>query len=238
MTHHSTSHASLPQPDVSVEEVSTGLRVLVYRAFISEPTPFLQYCRTLDLAQKSIKLFGRDVLEPRATAYFSSLPYQYSRRLLPPCPIPDKLQALSEQLGSLLSVAFNSVLVNHYRSGEEYIGWHADDEKEMGPSVNDRVIATVSLGATRRFLLRPKKGVSSDLRSRQLKVVITAPVEIALHHGDLLVMRGATQTNWKHSVPKNSRKKALKDGFQDRISLTYRVCLPRRSSTPKAKRRA
>ncbi|KAH0475188.1 MAG: hypothetical protein KVP17_004952 [Porospora cf. gigantea B] len=233
----SSSNASIPQPDVSVEETSTGLRVLLYRAFVAEPTPFLQYCRTLDLVQKSIKLFGRDVLEPRATAYFSSLPYQYSGRWLPPCPVPDKLQALSEKLGALLGVTFNSVLVNHYRSREDYIGWHADDEKEMGPSHDDRVIACVSLGSARRFLLRPKKGVSSDLRSRQLKVVITAPVEIAVQHGDLLIMRGATQTFWKHSVPKESRKKAIEDAFNDRISLTYRVCLPRRSATPKAKRR-
>ena len=98
-------------------------------------------------------------------------------------------------------VAFNSVLLNRYRTGRDGVAWHSDDEKEFG---TDPVIASVSFGGTRTFQSRHK-------RRRGLKA------SVELTHGSLLVMRGATQHNWVHQVPKTARDVA------ERINLTFRV---------------
>jgi alkylated DNA repair dioxygenase AlkB len=94
---------------------------------------------------------------------------------------------------------FNSVLVNLYRSGDDSMGWHADDEPELGPSP---VIASLSLGATRRFKFRHR-------RTRTI-------VDHDLTGGSLLVMSGACQSAWMHSVPKQKRV------TEARINLTFR----------------
>lgn len=101
-------------------------------------------------------------------------------------------------------VAFNSVLLNRYRTGADSMGWHSDKEPELG---REPVIASVSLGATRTF---------------QLQHVKTRVVHaLELTHGSLLVMRGRTQLDWWHRVPKTPNA----DG--ERINLTFRVVTPR-----------
>jgi len=100
---------------------------------------------------------------------------------------------------------FNSVLLNRYRGGGDYMGWHSDDEPELGPAP---VIASLSLGAARRFLLR-----RGDDPARK--------AEYLLGHGDLLVMAGQTQQFYQHALPKMARVQG------ERINLTFRWIAPR-----------
>lgn len=102
-------------------------------------------------------------------------------------------------------VRFNSVLLNRYRSGADSMGWHADREPELGAQP---VIASVSLGVARRF----------DLRHNDTGVVQS----YSLKGGSLLVMKGVTQTEWRHRVPKEPRVAG------ERINLTFRWVTPRR----------
>ena len=95
------------------------------------------------------------------------------------------------------------MLVNAYRDGADSMGWHADDESELGP---EPLIASLSLGAKRRFLIRPKNGGSSSA--------------FDLGCGNLLVMRGKSQQEWQHCVPKTRKAVGL------RINLTFRLVHP------------
>ena len=104
----------------------------------------------------------------------------------------------------LCGVEFNSALLNLYRNGQDSMGYHSDDEKELG---KNPVIASVSLGATRKFLLRHKHDVNF------------AKHDLQLSQGSLLVMKGATQHFYKHSVPKT------KMPVGERINITFRHVL-------------
>lgn len=114
--------------------------------------------------------------------------------------IEEKLDALG------ISVQFNSCLLNYYPSGQEGMGYHADDEPELG---QQPVIASLSLGATRKFVFKHKKRPSTAADK----------VEIYLQSGQLVVMHGDTQQYWKHTITKT---KTIADG---RISLTFRRML-------------
>ena len=97
-------------------------------------------------------------------------------------------------------MAFNGVLLNRYRTGRDSMGWHADDEPEFG---DEPVIASVSFGGSRTFGLKHK-------RRKELKV------NVELTHGSLLIMRGGTQANWVHQVPKTAKPAG------ERLNLTFR----------------
>jgi alkylated DNA repair dioxygenase AlkB len=111
------------------------------------------------------------------------------------------LAALRQRLEVALGVTFNSVLANLYRDGADSMGWHSDDEASLGPQP---VIASLSLGATRRFVLRHR-------RRRDLQTLT-----LSLEHGSLLVMAGETQRHWHHAVPKTRQPVGA------RINLTFR----------------
>ncbi|MGP5663045.1 alpha-ketoglutarate-dependent dioxygenase AlkB family protein, partial [Psychrobacter celer] len=96
---------------------------------------------------------------------------------------------------------FNSVLLNWYRSGEDHISWHTDAEPELG---KDPMIASINFGESRRFLLR----LQDDHKCK---------IEIPLHHGSVLVMAGALQHHWQHSVPKQKKVKG------SRVNMTFRT---------------
>ena len=97
--------------------------------------------------------------------------------------------------------AYNAELLNRYRTGQDSVGWHSDDEPELG---TNPVIASVSLGATRNFQFKHK--TNPDLK-----------LSIELTNGSLLLMRGATQHFWKHQIPKTTKV------LGPRINLTFRV---------------
>ena len=148
-------------------------------------------------------VYGRWIDSPRQSAWYgdSGAVYRYSGTVNQPSPWLPELESLRQRLDQFCASRFNSVLANRYRSGTDSMGWHSDDEKELGP---DPVIASVSLGGARRFLLQHR-------RRKDLPIH-----EIGLEHGSLLVMRAGSQRTWRHSVPKTRRVVA------PRINLTYR----------------
>jgi len=151
--------------------------------------------------QREIVLFGRPVLQPRLIAWAGDLGYRYSGQTLPPRPWTPALQALRQRVGDRAGVPFNHLLANRYRDGRDSMGLHADDEPELG---DEPVVATVSLGAERRFVLRPRKPRDGDPRA------------IPLGHGSLLVMGGPCQRHYVHGIP---RQPAV---LGERVSLTFR----------------
>lgn len=153
--------------------------------------------------QESITLFGKQYRQPRLIAWYGDTgkTYCYSGLLLHPLPWTETLVSLKTLVETHAGVAFNSVLINYYRHGQDSMGWHSDDEPELG---TNPVIASLSLGASRRFCLRHRS--RSDL----------AKVELWLSHGSLLVMAGTTQHYWQHAVPKTAK------AIGPRINLTFR----------------
>jgi alkylated DNA repair dioxygenase AlkB len=162
----------------------------------------------LDWAQRSITLFGRLVLQPRLVAFHGDcgLCYRYSGSTLRAQGWSGPLEQIRDHLDKLLDRRFNSVLCNWYRDGNDCMGWHADNEPELGPCP---LIASVSFGQSRRFLLKPRQG---DQR-----------IELMLEHGSILVMDGDLQRHWLHQLPRMRKVDA------DRINLTFRTILPRRA---------
>ncbi|HHI5410163.1 TPA: alpha-ketoglutarate-dependent dioxygenase AlkB [Vibrio metoecus] len=154
----------------------------------------------LNWQQKSIRLFGKCVLQPRLIAWYGDEDYRYSGLTLSAHPFPERLAQLKMQCEEAAQTRFNSVLANLYRDGQDSMGWHQDNEPELG---TNPIIASLSLGESRRFLLRHKQDPA-------LKI------ECELSHGDLLIMAGTTQHCWQHAIPKTRQTKQL------RINLTFR----------------
>jgi alkylated DNA repair dioxygenase AlkB len=158
---------------------------------------------SVDWKQGSIAMFGREVLEPRLTAWFGDADYTYSGRTLRAAPWPESLAALRHRVDAASGALFNAVLLNLYRDGNDSMGLHSDDEPELGANP---ILASVSLGAERTFVLVPKK-----------KAVRDWTFEGRLGHGSLLVMAGACQHNYRHGIPKQPGSKG------ERINLTFRA---------------
>jgi alkylated DNA repair dioxygenase AlkB len=152
---------------------------------------------------ESITLYGKTFLQPRLTAWYgdAGCVYTYSGIALTPLPWTPLLSALREQVQALSGEQFNSVLLNHYRDHRDSMGFHSDDERELGPQPT---IASLSLGATRVFVLRHKARRAPR------------PVRIELPSGSLLVMKGETQSHWRHGIDKQSTP------CGPRINLTFR----------------
>jgi len=151
-----------------------------------------------------ITVYGRSLEAPRLSCWIGDVAYRYSGTLFEPHPWPAALATMRERLERELDAGFNSVLANLYRDGNDRLGFHRDSEPELGP---EPLIASISLGATRRFRLREREGRGS--------------YGIDLEHGSLLVMAGATQRHWLHAVPPTARP------VGPRINLTFRQVLPR-----------
>lgn len=151
--------------------------------------------------QGNIRLFGKPFKTPRLEAFYAEdgLHYSYSGQKLKSHPFTNELKLLKSQVEIATNHHFNSVLINLYRDGSDSNGWHADNEKELG---NKPLIASLSLGTTRRF----------DLRHNNTK----EKIELPLNSGSLLIMGGQLQHHWKHQIAKS--KKIV----TPRINLTFR----------------
>ena len=153
--------------------------------------------------QEPIVMFGRSVMQPRLTAWYGDqgTAYRYSGITMIAHQWTETLSEIKSRVESEAGVKFNSVLLNYYRNEKDSMGWHRDNERELG----DRpVIASVSFGATRKFNFR-------YYREKTLKR------SIELTHGSLLLMRGETQHYWEHSISKTARP------LGPRINLTFRT---------------
>lgn len=147
-------------------------------------------------------IFGRHIITKRKVAWYGNDGYSYTysnttKQALSWTKELLELKALTEQL---TGENFNSCLLNLYHNGDEGMAWHRDDEKALGKNTS---IASLSFGAERKFALKHR--VSKE------------PVALLLEHGSLLVMKGATQSNWLHSLPKS--KKII----TPRVNLTFRT---------------
>jgi alkylated DNA repair dioxygenase AlkB len=159
---------------------------------------------TTPWTQQNIVLFGRTVAQPRLSAWMGDpdSTYTYSGLTQHPAPWTPAVAALRTRVEATAERAYNGVLLNLYRDGDDSMGLHADDEPELG---REPVIASVSLGAERTFMLKPKR------RQRE-----APPLRLALPHGSLLVMSAAVQHGWIHGIPKEPKVRT------PRVNLTFR----------------
>jgi alkylated DNA repair dioxygenase AlkB len=164
----------------------------------------------IDWRQEDILIFGERRRVPRLVAWHGDpgTTYTYSGTAHEPSSWTAELQSIRTSVEALSGYRYNSVLLNRYRDGRDGMGWHADDEPELGLNP---VIASVSLGATRRFCLRHRRH-----KDRKL--------DLLLPHGSLLCMGGATQHHWVHALPKTRRP------VGERINLTFRLLIMGRSA--------
>lgn len=151
--------------------------------------------------EESIWIFGKPVNVPRLTCWYGDpeAVYSYSGVKHEPMPWTPELNAIRQKIQSDFAYTFNSVLANLYRSGQDSMGYHADNEKELG--INP-VIASLSLGGERLFRLVHNKSKEK--------------LDLVLGHGDLLIMAGSLQHHWRHAIPKTVQLKS------PRINLTFR----------------
>ena len=180
--------------------VPVGERTELLHTLISE-TPW---------RETELNMYGRRVKMPRLTCWYGEpdAVYTYSGIKNEPLPWTLRLDRLRDRVQRITGVSFNSVLLNLYRDGNDYMSWHSDDEKELGSAP---VIASVSLGAPRRFDFR---------RTVAAERVVQPTRSIELTDGSLLLMAGNTQLYWQHGVPKAPRI------GQPRVNLTFRHVNP------------
>tara|TARA_B110000908_G_C10221469_1_gene435582 strand:- start:1042 stop:1665 length:624 start_codon:yes stop_codon:yes gene_type:complete len=165
---------------------------------------FKDFVENINWRQEEIKLYGKTYPVPRKTAWYGyeGFNYKYSGIFCNPEPWTKELLGIKKVIESFLTNSnFNSVLLNHYRDGNDKVSWHADDEKGLGLNP---LIASVSLGEKRRFDLKHKTDSTEKLK-------------LELASGSLVVMKGALQHNWLHQIP--VQKKISKS----RINLTFRT---------------
>jgi alkylated DNA repair dioxygenase AlkB len=155
--------------------------------------------------QEPIKIFGKMIMQPRLTAWYgdSGLPYTYSGITMSAKPWTTSLLEIKNRIENVSGAHFNSVLLNQYRNERDSMGWHRDNERELG--VNP-TIGSVSFGATREFQFR-------HCADKSLRV------SLPLVNGSFLLMSGRTQHHWLHCVPKRAKSSAI------RINLTFRQIL-------------
>jgi alkylated DNA repair dioxygenase AlkB len=162
---------------------------------------FTDLLASIDWQTEAIKMFGKSIIVPRKIAWYGDddATYRYSGITHQPLPWIPIIQHLRLRINEEHDLTFNSVLCNLYTDGSDYMGWHRDNEPELG---SDPIIASVSLGEPRRFIFRH---ILSGERH-----------EIMLQPGSLLLMRKGCQHEWKHSLPKTKNVK------NPRINLTFR----------------
>ena len=161
--------------------------------------------------QEQIKIYGKLYLQPRLSAWYGNqgLDYGYSGIQLSALPWTDLLLEIKARVEAVAGQGFNSVLLNYYRNQDDSMGMHSDDEVELG---EQPVIASLTLGAKRNFILRHK--YRKDIDS----------VRLALGSGNLLIMKGDTQARWKHGIPKQ------RNTCGPRLNLTFRTIKKQNSS--------
>jgi alkylated DNA repair dioxygenase AlkB len=153
--------------------------------------------------QDYLTIYGKDIPLPRLTAWYGDRgrDYTYSHISMKPHPWSDLLLTIKKKIEDACEAEFNSVLLNLYRSGDDGVSWHQDNEPELGEAP---VIASLSFGATRIFQMK-------HLSKKEIP-----RVDIPLFDGSLLVMKGQTQQCWQHRIPKTRKI------VGPRVNLTFR----------------
>jgi alkylated DNA repair dioxygenase AlkB len=198
---------ALFESGLRAQELGEGCLLLHGEAFArdEERAWFDQLHDELPWVQELYPRGGAFVRAPRLTSFHgdAGCRYVYAGITYEPAPFTELLLAIRARLRAATGCDFNSVLANLYRDGADSVGWHADDEPELGPARDNIVIASLSLGAARRFVLKHRKSGARHA--------------FELGHGALLVMAGRTQLRYVHALPKTKR------GVGPRLNLTFRV---------------
>ncbi|MFT6311093.1 MAG: alkylated DNA repair dioxygenase AlkB [Porticoccus sp.] len=193
-----------PNLSASEEIVDTGCELIYYPYFLAADAArlFANLQSELDWKKEYLTMFGKTIPSPRLMALYGEegISYRYSGTEHKAATWTTALTQINQLITQVCGQPCNSVLANLYRNGEDSMGWHSDDEAELG--VNP-VVASISLGAERDFVLRNKSDTSEQHKFN-------------LANGSLLIMRGQTQACWQHSLPK--RKRCL----EPRINLSFR----------------
>ena len=156
--------------------------------------------------REKIRMWGKEIVTKKRIAWYADegKSYTYSGSTFYPVQWNEVLLEIKKQVEQHIRFQFNSVLLNEYKSGEVGMGWHSDDEKELGI---DPIIASLSFGANRDFIFKHKTDKSFE------------KIKIHLKSGSLLIMSGSTQHYWKHSLPKRLKVR------DPRVNLTFRKIL-------------
>jgi alkylated DNA repair dioxygenase AlkB len=193
-------------PNLSANEeiLDTGCELIYYPYFLADEATslFASLHSELNWQAEYLAMFGKTVQSPRLTALYgdSGISYRYSGVEHKAATWTRDLVGINQLIAQVIGQSFNSVLANLYRNGEDSMGWHSDDETELG---GNPVVASISLGAERDFILRNKSDTSEQHKYN-------------LANGSLLIMRGQTQQFWQHSLPKRKRC------TEPRINLSFR----------------
>ncbi len=182
-----------------LENNSNDWRVADWRNLDREKLSNVRF-KNIDWQHDKLKMYGKEVFLPRYSAWYGDKPYTYSGLTLQPKPWDKRLLYIKNAIDKIAKVRFNSVLMNWYRDGEDYMNWHADDEPELG---KNPVIGSVNFGEIRDFIIRKNGSLEK--------------ITIPLKHGTLLVMGGELQHFWQHCIPKRKKSK------QARLNLTFRI---------------
>jgi alkylated DNA repair dioxygenase AlkB len=147
-----------------------------------------------------VLIFGRRIPVPRRVAYYGAFAYAYSGIVHPARDLPESIDRLRRGIEHDCDQPFNTVLLNLYRDGADSVGWHSDNDY---PNGGHPAVASISLGATRRFRFAPRRGGGPGST-------------IPLSSGDLLLMLGRSQVDYRHALPCTSKPTG------PRINLTFR----------------
>ena len=190
----------IPMPDADVSILHE----------IEMPLPYDLMLRKLEeqteWRQDSVKISGKEYQQPRLAALYGDpgTRYEYSGIALHPLPWTDLLREIKRRIEDCTEQSFNAVFLNLYRDHNDSMGFHSDDEKELG---KNPTIASLTFGATRIFLLKHKFRKDLPL------------IKLPLEAGTVLLMKGVTQHNWKHGINKQTAP------CGPRINLTFRTLL-------------
>lgn len=188
-----------------IYQLSPSTRLVLYKQFYSSikcQKLLFKILKSQEWKAKKIKIFGKEILEPRLTSFVADkgTNYKYSGVDNYGLGWPVYLNLIKRDIQRVSKHEFNSLLLNLYRDGQDSMGWHRDNEKSLGLNP---IVASLSLGGERNFVFRKYKS-----KTNKTKLVLSS--------GDLLIMEGKFQTEWEHCIPKEKNVKDL------RLNLTFR----------------
>ena len=162
----------------------------------------LQLSKNIQWKNDESVIFGKHYITRRKTAWYGDRPFNYTYSKIKRTALPwtNELLEIKHIVENNESTKFNSCLLNFYHDGDDGMGWHADNEKELK---KNSVIASVSLGAERKFSFKHKKNKEK--------------IDLMLGNGSLLVMKEQIQNHWMHQLPKSKKVR------EPRINLTFRT---------------
>ena len=188
--------------DDAVEDKRTGLTYLNNYLSAQLADQLLNHClRELPWQEEIVRLFGKTHVAPRRSCAIGdeNCVYRYQGSQTEPIPFTYELDQLRHRLAADLTVPFNFILATLYRDGSDYVGWHADDERDL---VGDQLIVNVSLGSVRRFHVKTRDG-------RYRRAIDT-------EHGSLVLLSGPMQKRTKHRLAKTAQS------VNPRVVLSFR----------------